>query len=196
MAWSGLRFSRFERHNHLPGLQEVVARSNRQGTARTIRARTHPAGEGTGPALQGTTAQRPHRLAGRSYRASEPGCRGDRLLWTKNKCDFRPCLAARTDGRPDCSRALRAAVGRTLPNNFSPKDRSYRRDDAPADRASMLELLRTLCTKKSSALALDVQTLALPPGKRRAALSILCASYGAVRPDCPTRRKKGEEQTR
>src|SRR6266566_3597355 len=181
MAQSSLWFSRFERHNHLAGIQKFIARSDLQETARTIRPRAHPAGEGSRPALQSAPAQRPHGLARRSYRAAEPDCRGDRLLWIKNKCDFRAYLAARTDRRPDCARALRAAAGRTLPNNFSPKDRSYRRDDAPADCPSLLGFFRSLCAKKSGALALDVQTLALPPGTRRPALSVLCKFFPTVR---------------
>src|SRR6266566_2329941 len=181
MAQSGLWFSRFERHNHLAGIQEFVARSDLQETARTIRPRAHPAGERSRPALQSTSTERPHGLACRSYRAAEPGCRGDRLLWIKNKCDVRACLAARTDRRPDYSGALRTAAGRTLPNNFSPKDRSYRRDDAPADRPSLLGFFRALCAKKSGALALDVQTLALPPGTRRPALSVLCKFFPTIR---------------
>src|SRR6266404_9050193 len=141
MAWSGLWFSRFERHNHLAGIQKFIARSDLQETARTIRPRAHSAGEGSRPALQSASTERPHGLARRSYRAAEPDCRGDRLLWIKNKCDFRAYLAARTDRHPDCSRALRAPAGRTLPNNFSSEDRYLRRDDAPADRAKMLEFV-------------------------------------------------------
>src|SRR6266576_1886967 len=187
MAQSSLWFSRFERHNHLAGIQEFVARSDLQETARTIRPRAHPAGEGSRPALQSASTKRPHGLACRSHRAAEPGCRGDRLLWIKNKCDVRACLAARADQHPDYSGSLRAAAGRTLPTNFSPKDRSYCQHDSPADRASMLEFIRTLCAKKSSALALDVQTLALSPGKRRPALPILCECLGTIRKGSATR---------
>src|SRR6266567_4200486 len=196
MVWSGLWFSRFERHNHLAGIQEFVARSDLQETARTIRPRAHPAGERSRPALQSTSTERPHGLACRSYRAAEPGCRGDRLLWIKNKCDVRACLAARTDRRPDYSGALRAAAGRTLSNHFSSEDRPHRRDDPPANRANMLEFIRTLCAKKSSALALDVQTLALPSCKRRSALPILRECLRAIRENSPSPSTRKRNQWR
>src|SRR5206468_7196156 len=99
----------------------------------------------------------------------------------KNKRDFCARLASRAEWRAHYSGALRAAAGRALSRRFPSKDRQYGRDDSSADRASLLEFVRALCAKKSGAVALDVQTLALPPCKRRSALPILCEFSAAVR---------------
>src|SRR5206468_11409020 len=99
----------------------------------------------------------------------------------KNKRDFRARLASRAEWRAHYSGALRAAAGRALSSCFPSKDRQYGRDDSSADRASLLEFVRALCAKKPGALALDVQTLALPPRTRRSALPILCELPAAIR---------------
>src|SRR5439155_26308645 len=82
---------------------------------------------------------------------------------------------------------LRATRGRPLSSGFSLQDRQHGSDDAAADCASLLEFIRTLRAQKSRALALDVQTLALSPGKCRPALPLLRARYAAIRRDASTR---------
>src|SRR5207302_11184455 len=57
MAKFGRWFSRCERHNHLTGIQEFVARSNFQETAGTIRAHIHSPRAWSPPALESTAAQ-------------------------------------------------------------------------------------------------------------------------------------------
>src|SRR5207248_8999669 len=88
----------------------------------------------------------------------------------------------------NCPRALRAVAGRAVPADFSSKDRQYRGDDSSTDRASLLEFIRALCAKKPGAVALDVQTLALPSCKTRSALSILCKFSEAIRRDASASR--------
>src|SRR6266581_447393 len=103
----------------------------------------------------------------------------------KDERDFGACVAASANRRADHPGALRATRGRSLSSGFSSQDRQHGSDDAAADCAGMLEFLRTLCATKSSALALDVQTLALPAGRRGPALPVLFSSREGIRRDSP-----------
>ena len=94
MVEPGLRLSRCDRHNHLPGIQEFAARSDLQENPRAIRARIDSARARHHPALQSAAAKRTDGVAGRSYRAAEPGRGRDRLFRIENERDFRACLAA------------------------------------------------------------------------------------------------------
>src|SRR5207247_11077527 len=104
MAQSGLWFSRSERHNYLAGIQEFVARSNFQKTARAIRTRTGTARARHHPALQSASAEGAHRAAGGPDGTTDPGGRGHWLFWIKHNRDFRACVAEWAYGRPDYPR--------------------------------------------------------------------------------------------
>src|SRR5206468_12966143 len=90
-------------------------------------------------------------------------------------------VAARPNGRSHCARAHRTAAGRTLQAGISSKDRTDRWNDASANRAGMLGFIRTLRAQKPGALALDVQTLALPSCTSRSTLPLLLQLLSAVR---------------
>src|SRR2546430_13666782 len=54
-----------------------------------------------------------------------------------------------------------------LPICFPSQDRYRYWSNLSGNRTSMLGLIRAVCAKESSAVAVDVQTLALPPRKSR-----------------------------
>ena len=91
------------------------------------------------------------------------------------------CVAARANGRSHRTRAHRTAAGRTLQAGISSKDRKHRWNDTSANRAGLLGFIRALRAQKPGALALDVQTLALPSGTSRATLPVLLQLLSAVR---------------
>src|SRR6266403_368984 len=105
----------------------------------------------------------------------------------KDERDVGACVAASANRRADHPGALRATRGRSLSSGFSSQDRHHAGHDAATNRAGLLEFVRALRAKESSALALDVQALALSSRKARPALSILREFFPAVRGNAPTR---------
>ena len=100
--------------------------------------------------------------------------------------------------KPACrlSRAYRAAAGRTLQAGISSKDRDDTAGMTPsANRAGVLEFIRALRAQKPGALALDVQTLALPSGTSRSTLPVLLQLLSAVRRHAGSKQGWGERRS-
>src|SRR4030095_4056988 len=106
--------------------------------------------------------------------------RGDQLFWIRDKRHVSARMASRANRRAHCARAYRTTAGRALQAGILYKDRN-RWNDASANRAGLLEFIRTLRARKPGALALDVQTLALSSGTSRSSLPVLRQFLSAVR---------------
>src|SRR5262249_53076300 len=122
MAQSRLWFSRFARHDHFAGVQELVTRSNFQRAARAIGSRIDSTTRRDRSSLQSTATERTHGAAGRSYLASQDAIGGDRLFRFENECDLSARVAERTNRGADYSGSYRATAKWSLSISVSSED--------------------------------------------------------------------------
>src|SRR5439155_20227546 len=118
----------------------------------------------------------------------------NREVQIQDKRYLMACEAARSNRLAYSTRANQTAAGRMLQASISSKDQTHRWNDASANRTGLLEFIRTPHAQQSSALALDVQALALSSGTSRSTVPLLRQLLSALRRHAGSQQVWGERR--